>query len=68
MKGVINIRSLKSDHKRKLLLLSYCASHKNANSEVQKPTDDCVFRCRDYHNEPLTRQNFTLTGSKGHGV
>ena len=46
MKGVINIRSLKSDNKRKLLLLSYCAFHKNANSEVQKPTDDCVFRCR----------------------
>ena len=25
---------------------SYCAFHKHANSEVQKPTDDCVFRCR----------------------
>ena len=25
---------------------SYCAFHKDANSEVQKPTDDCVFRCR----------------------
>ena len=24
----------------------YCAFHKHANSEVQKPTDDCVFRCR----------------------
>ena len=24
----------------------YGAFHKHANSEVQKPTDDCVFRCR----------------------
>ena len=24
----------------------YCAFHKHANSEVQKPADDCVFRCR----------------------
>ena len=24
----------------------YCTFHKHANSEVQKPTDDCVFRCR----------------------
>ena len=24
----------------------YCAFHKHANSEVQKPTDGCVFRCR----------------------
>ena len=24
----------------------YCAFHKHANSEVQKLTDDCVFRCR----------------------
>ena len=24
----------------------YCAFHKHANSEVQKPPDDCVFRCR----------------------
>ena len=25
---------------------SYCAFHEHANSEVQKPTDDCIFRCR----------------------
>ena len=25
----------------------YCAFHKHANSEVQKPTDDCVFHCRE---------------------
>ena len=24
----------------------YCAFHKHANSEVQKPTDDCAFCCR----------------------
>ena len=23
----------------------YCAFHKHANSEVQKPTDDCIFCC-----------------------
>ena len=27
------------------LTLSYCTLHKHVNSEVQKPTDDCVFRC-----------------------
>ena len=27
-------------------LSSYCAFHKHAYSEVQKPTDDCVFHCR----------------------
>ena len=26
--------------------IHYCAFHKHANSEVQKPTDDCVFCCR----------------------
>ena len=30
----------------KHLLRTYCAFHKHANSEVQKPTDDCVVRCR----------------------
>ena len=29
-----------------LRFIYYCAFHKHANSEVQKPTDDCVFRCR----------------------
>ena len=24
----------------------YCAFHKHANFEGQKPTNDCVFRCR----------------------
>ena len=28
-----------------LRFIYYCAFHKHANSEVQKPTDDCVFRC-----------------------
>ena len=27
-------------------ILTYCAFHKHANSEVQKPTDDWVFCCR----------------------
>ena len=30
---------------RKTFSIAYCAFHKHANSEVQKPTDDCVFRC-----------------------
>ena len=29
-----------------LLFVYYCAFHKHANSEVQKPSDVCVFRCR----------------------
>ena len=28
-----------------LNVTDYCAFHKHANFEVQKPTDDCVFRC-----------------------
>ena len=44
----------------------YCAFHKHANSEVQNPTDDCVFRFS--LNRPLRKQNFTLTGSKGQGL
>ena len=31
---------------RFLLHINYCAFHKRANSEVQKPTDDWVFCCR----------------------
>ena len=30
----------------KIVGMYYCAFHKHANSQVQKPTDDCVFRCR----------------------
>ena len=46
----------------------YCAFHKHANSEVQKPTDDCVFFYAVNHlNGPIRKQYFTLTGSKGHG-
>ena len=48
-------------------LSTYCAFHKHANSEVQKPTDDCVFAAINHLNGPLRTQNFTLTGSKGHG-
>ena len=49
-------------------LCIYCAFHKHANSEVQKPTDDCVFAAVNHLNGPLRKQNFTLTGSKGHGL
>ena len=34
------------DNSREIGNTSYCAFHKHANSEFQKPTDDCVFRCR----------------------
>ena len=46
---------------RKLGSSIYCTFHKRANSEVQKPTDDCVFRCfqSSYLNEPLRKQNFS---------
>ena len=46
----------------------YCAFHKHANSEVQKPTDDCVFFDAVNHlNGPLRKLHFTFKGSKGHG-
>ena len=49
-------------------MFDYCAFHKHANSKVQKPTDDCVFNVAVNHlNGSLRKQNFTLTGSKGHG-
>ena len=46
---------------RKLGSSIYCTFHKHANSEVQKPTDDCVFHCcqSSYLNGPLRKQNFT---------
>ena len=37
------IRSVKFEMVR---IVFHRAFHKHANSEVQKPTDDCVFRCR----------------------
>ena len=46
----------------------YCAFHKHANFEVQKPTDDCVFAAVNHLNGTLRKQNFTFTGSKGHGL
>ena len=75
--------SLLYDQKRQMLILlslrlkqtysyveskPYCAFHKHANSEVQKPTDDCVFAAVNHLNGPLRKQNFTLTGSKGQGL
>ena len=30
----------------RLISYLYCAFHKHANCEVQKPTNDCIFRCR----------------------
>ena len=43
----------------------YWAFHKHASSEVQKPTDDCVFCCRhSSRRTSLRKQNFTLRGSE----
>ena len=43
----------------------YCAFHKHANSEVQKPTTIAFLAVVNHLNGPLRKQNFTLTGSKG---
>ena len=51
-----------------LLLINYCAVHKHAHSEAQKPTDNCVFATVNHLNGPLRKQNFALTGSKGHSL
>ena len=37
----------------------YCAFHKHANSEVQKPTDICIFTAINHHIRPLREQNRT---------
>ena len=37
----------------------YCAFQEHANSEVQKPTDICVFTAVDHHSRPLREQNRT---------
>ena len=60
--------SLPSLNKVITYLLTYCAFHKHANSEVQKSTDVCVFRCHNILSGPLRKQTFTSMGSKGHGL
>ena len=52
----------------KKLQLYYCAFHKHANSEVQKPTTIAFFAAINHLNGPLKKQNFTLTGSRGQGL
>ena len=36
-----------------------CAFQEHANSEVQKPTDICVFTAVDHHSRPVRKQNRT---------
>ena len=38
------------------------------NSEVQKPTDVCIFSAVNHLSGPLRKQKFTSMGSKGHGL
>ena len=45
----------------------HCTFQKHVNSEVQNPTDVCVFRCRQSSKRTLRNRKFTSTGSKGHG-
>ena len=55
---------------RKLGFSIYCTFHKHPNSKVQKPADDCVFRCcqLSYPNGPLRETKLYFTGSKGNSL
>jgi len=46
---------------------TYCAFHKHANSEKSQLTI-AFFAAVNHLNGPLRKQNFTLMGSKGHGL
>ena len=41
---------------------------KHANSEIQSQLTITFFAAVNHLNGPLRKQNFTLTGSKGHGL
>ena len=48
--------------------INYCAFQKQANSDVQTPTDPLAFFAAvDIISGPVREQNLTLTGSKSHG-
>ena len=44
--SAVSFMTLILDNSVATVMRCYRAFHKHANSEVQKPTDDCVFRCR----------------------
>ena len=57
----------KGKTKEMFKFIAHCAFQKHANSEVQKPTDVCVFRCRQsFKRTSWEIQKITSTGSKGH--
>ena len=64
--GEVRLAMVKETEKNYLLECNhcYCAFHKHANSEVQKPTDVCIFHLSG----ALRKQKFTSMGSKGHGL
>ena len=50
------------------VFINYYAFQKHANSDVQNPTAPfAFFAAVNILSGPLRKQNFTLTGSKGHG-
>ena len=50
--------------------IAYCSFQKQANSEVQKPTDGGVafFAAVNHLSGPHRKQKITSTDSKGHGL
>ena len=46
----------------------YCAFHKHANSKFKSQLTIAFFTAVSHLNRPLRKQNFTLTGSKAHGL
>ena len=50
------------------VFINYCAFQKHVNFDVQSPTDAFAFFAEvNILSGPLRKQNFCLTGSKGHG-
>jgi len=49
-------------------IFCYCTFHKHANSEFKSQLKIAFFAAVNHLNGPLRKQNFTLMGSKGHGL
>ena len=50
------------------VFINYCAFQKHVNSDVKSPNDAFPFFAQiNILSGPLRKQNFSLTGSKGHG-
>ena len=46
----------------------YCSFYKHANTKLKRQLTIAFFAAVNHLNGPLRKQNFTLTGSKGHSV